>query len=115
MQRRRRVTLSLWRRRQASGARPPDAWHSTSARIGSCAAVHAGPEKGDIREIIITLDKPWRAHAAQAEAFLLAPWQSGENERARRRELLRRRNEEIKLNGGPRGEGPLWWGSQAPP
>lgn len=32
------------------------------------------------------------------------PWQAGENERERRRELLRRRNEEIKLNGGPRGE-----------
>lgn len=39
----------------------------------------------------------------QAEAFLLAPRLSGENARGRRRALLQKRNEEIKLMGGPAG------------
>ncbi len=39
----------------------------------------------------------------QAEAFLLAPRLSGENARGRRRALLQKRQEEIKLMGGPAG------------
>lgn len=39
----------------------------------------------------------------QVEPFLLVPRLSGENERERRKELLRRRNEHIQLTGGPMG------------
>ena len=39
----------------------------------------------------------------QVEPFLLVPRRSGENERERRKELLRRRNEHIQLTGGPMG------------
>lgn len=39
----------------------------------------------------------------QVEPFLLVPRRSGENERERRKELLRRRNEHIQLTGGPLG------------
>ena len=50
--------------------------------------------------------RPPRPHTRlclQVEPFLLVPRLSGENERDRRKELLRRRNEHIQLTGGPVG------------